>query len=238
MGVITFNGLSSKDFGIEVELFPTYQTPRKIYDVIHIPGRNGDLHIDTGAYENVNRTYEIAIGSYDGDYTEMANKVSEWLHSASGYSRLEDSYEPGYYRLAVYEEEMELSNIYNHGGRTYINFNCKPQRFLKLGDRPIKFTAAGNLRNPTRFESLPIITIKGTGSGVLRVDDYTITISSIDSYLTIDSELQDAYKGAVNKNSSISSLSNGFPILKPGLTEISYSGGITEVEVIPKWWTL
>lgn len=237
MGVIIFNGLSSKDFDIEVELFPTYQTPRKDYDVVHIPGRNGDLYIDKGSYQNVDRKYEIAVGSFEKSYTEMANKLSEWLHSASGYSRLEDSYEPGYYRLAVYEEEMELSNIYNQGGRTYITFNCKPQRFLKLGDRPVKFTAVGNLRNPTRFNSLPIITIKGTGEGVLRVGDYTVTISSIDSYLTVDSELQDAYKGAVNKNSSIT-LSSGFPILKPGLTEISYSGGITEVEVIPKWWTL
>ena len=57
------------------------------------------------------------------------------------------------------------------------------------------------------------------------------------AYKTIDSELQDAYKGTTNCNSLVT-LSNGFPKLIKGENEISFSGGITSVEVIPKWWTL
>jgi phage-related protein len=40
-----------------------------------------------------------------------------------------------------------------------------------------------------------------------------------------------------NRNSTIT-LNNGFPKLVPGENNISFSGGITSVEVIPKWWTL
>ena len=244
MGVIIFNGISSKDFLIEVEHFPGYETPQRDYEVVHVPGKNGDVFIDKGSYQNVSRTYEIAIGSYVRDYTDMANSVSEWLHSASGYARLEDSYEPEYYRLAIYEETLELTNIFNQAGRATISFNCKPQRFLKLGEKPVKITkndvAASSgisLRNPTRFTALPIVTVKGSGAGVLRIGDYSVSISSIGTTIVIDSEIQDAYYQTENKNSVVT-LSKGFPKLGPGHTEVSFSGGITEVEVIPKWWTL
>lgn len=115
--------------------------------------------------------------------------------------------------------------------------NAKPQRFLKSGDIPVIVRTTSKLRNPTGFKSLPIIKVNGSGKGNLRIGDYVITISNISSYLTIDSELQDAYKGTTNCNSLVT-LSNGFPKLIKGENEISFSGGITSVEVIPKWWTL
>lgn len=167
----------------------------------------------------------------------MANFISEWLNSASGYAKLEDSYEPEYYRLAAYKSGGTIENILQHAGRITVAFDCKPQRFLKSGDIPVIVRATSKLRNPTGFKSLPIIKVNGSGKGNLRVGDYLITISNISPYLTIDSELQDAYKGTTNCNSRIT-LSNGFPKLIKGENEISFSGGITSVEVIPKWWTL
>lgn len=237
MGVILFNGVSSEDYHIQVEHPPGYETPERDYEIIHVPGRSGDVVIDKGSYKNVDRKYEIAIGSYDRDFTSQANMISEWLHSASGYARLEDSYEPEYYRMAVYIETTSIENILSHAGRATVIFNCKPQRYLKSGDVPVVFNRAGALRNPTGFSALPVVTVKGSGSGVLRIGGYTVAISSIDSSVTLNSEVQDAYSGVQNRNSTIT-LSNGFPKLVPGDNEISFSGGITAVEVIPKWWTL
>ncbi len=237
MGIVIFNGISSREYDIQVEHPPGYETPEKDYDITHVPGRNGDIVIDNGSYQNVSRTYQIAVGSLQKNFTTMANYISEWLHSTSGYARLEDSYEPDYYRLAYYEESGNIENILEHAGRATIAFNCKPQRFLKSGDQTFTFTGKGVLRNPTRFESLPIINVKGSGSGALQIGSYTVTISAINTSITIDSEIQDAYSGTINRNSLVT-LSNGFPKLTAGENTISYSGGITSVEVIPKWWTL
>lgn len=238
MGVIIFNGLSSKDYGIEVEHPPKYEIPERDYEVTHIPGRNGDIIIDKGSYKNVARKYDIAVGSMEDDkFTELVNRIPEWLHSVSGYAYLEDSYEPDYYRLAMCINSIEVENILHQAGRTTIEFTCKPQRFLKTGNNIIRFASSGTLRNPTNFDALPLIKIYGSGSGVLRIGNYTITISNIDSYITIDSEIQDAYKLTLNKNSSIV-LSNGFPVLTKGNNSISFTGGITSLEVTPKWWTL
>lgn len=237
MGVIIFNGISSMDYHIQVEHPPSYEIPSKDYDITHVPGRNGDIFIDKGSYQNVGRSYEIAVGSLEMDFTKLANGISEWLHSASGYGRLEDSYEPDYYRLAVYEESVTIENILQHAGRVTVSFNCKPQRFLKSGEQSAVFTGVGQLFNPTGFQSLPIINVYGNGGGILGVGGYKVIISAIGSSITIDSEMQDVYSGTMNRNSSVT-LSKGFPKLVPGNNEISFSGGITSVEVIPKWWTL
>lgn len=238
MGVILFNGKCSADYDILIEHSPNYEFPQKDYEIIHVPGKNGDIVIDKGSYKNINRSYDIAIGSLDKEFILLANKISEWLNSASGYARLEDSYEPEYYRLAVYEESGTIENILGHAGRITINFNCKPQRFLKSGDESIEVSSGTKLYNQTGFTALPIITVKGNGDGVLRIGNYIATITSIESSITIDSERGDIYKGTANLNSRVTLKDKKFPKLISGDNEISFSGGITSVEVIPKWWTL
>lgn len=237
MGEIIYNGQSSRDFGLEVETFPAHTSPKRTYEKVHIPGRNGDLIIDSGCWENGTRIYEVSVGSLERDYYRMANDASEWLRSSYTYARLEDSYEPEYYRMAVFLEEFSLSNLYNQGGKASISFDCKPQRFLKIGDEAITITTQTKIQNPTAFSSLPIIHIYGTGSGSLAVGTYHVDITDIDSHIILDSELQDAYFDTENKNSVIK-IPDGFPKLDVGSTTIGFSGGISRVEVIPKWFTL
>lgn len=237
MGEIIFNGRSSRDVGLEVETFPAYQSPKRTYEKIHVPGRNGDLIIDSGCWENTVREYTISAGSLEEDYTVMMNRILEWLRSTTTYARLEDTYEPDYYRMAVFLEEFAITNLYNQGGKATISFDCKPQRFLKIGDKSVTITKQTTFHNPTGFSSLPILHVYGTGKGALQVGTYSIDITDIGSHIIIDSELQDAYYGTVNKN-SVLKIPNGFPKLEVGSTTIGFSGGVQKVEVIPKWYTL
>lgn len=237
MGIVLFNGISSMDYGIVVEHPPGYQTPARDYEAVHIPGRNGDLMIDGGSYQNAVRSYELAVGNLGRNFADMANAVSEWLNAPSGYARLEDSYEPEYYRMAVYQNEMDIENILFHAGRVTVEFNCKPQRFLKTGETALELSAATTLRNPTGFTALPLLTVYGSGSGTLSVGAYSVRISNIGGSLYIDSDIQDAYAGSVNRNADVT-MSDGFPRLSPGETVVSWTGGVTRVGVVPRWWTL
>ena len=196
--------------------------------------------IDKGSFKNVSRSYTVSFAKEGKeDFTELANALAEWLNSASGYARLEDSYEPDYFRLACYQKTVEITNAYQMAGSAAIEFNCKPQRFLKSGER---LTQIGNkkkiLKNPTEHSSLPIIKIYGESEGEIHIGENIITVLSIDGYLTIDSELMEVYKDDTNCNSNIKFSMNSFPKLKPGMNEIYFSGGITHLEVIPKWWTI
>ena len=234
MGVIIFNNKSSADCRIQVAHPPGYAYPERDYTITHIPGRNGDIIQDNGCYKNVERTYEVSFDAPNEDFATYANAVSAWLHSTTGYARLEDSYEPNYYRMATYQESNIFENLYNKAGTATIVFECKPQRFLKTGDNTIAIQNSLTIMNPTGFEAYPLFKVTGT-SGVLTVNGNSIAISSIDGFVMLDRELQDAYKENINKNSTVSGT---FPVLKPGSNTISWTGGISSVTMKPRWWTI
>ena len=264
MGVIIFNGISSRDFHIQVEHPPGYTFPERDYDVYHVPGKNGDVLVDKGSFKNYDMPYDISIGSFSKNFDELMANISAWLLSSPGYARLEDSYSPDFYRMAMYVGPMNMENLFNQAGRGQVIFNCQPQKYLKLGDKVVRFTKAGTLRNPTIHTAKPIITVRGSGAGVLKVGDCEISISSIgeldhlqdskadnildssnraiDSSLsasiTINSEIEDIYSGSTNRNGVVSLPNRTYPKLYAGGTSISFSGGITAVEVIPRWWTV
>lgn len=234
MGVIIFNNKSSADCRIQVAHPPGYAYPERDYTVTHIPGRNGDIIQDNGCYKNVERTYEVSFDALNEDFATYANVVSAWLHSTTGYARLEDSYEPNYYRMATYQESNIFENLYNQAGTATIVFECKPQRFLKTGDNTITIQNSLTIMNPTGFEAYPLFKVTGT-SGVLTVNGNSITFSSINDFVMLDCELQDAYKDNINKNSTISGT---FPVLKTGSNTISWTGNISSVTMKPRWWTI
>lgn len=176
MGVITFNGVTSTSVGVQVAHPPMYVYPEKDSEAVHVPGRNGDIIIDKDSYKNVPREYEITV--YDVDhpdwtYSQRMAKLSKWLHSATGYAKLSDTYDEGYFRKARYvEEAQEFENYIDQGGVGTITFDCRPERFLDSGAETTTITKAvsgvttGVFINPTDYWSSPYIKIYGTtGSG-------------------------------------------------------------------------
>lgn len=176
MGVITFNGVTSTSVGIQVAHPPMYVYPEKDSEAVHVPGRNGDIIIDKESYKNVPREYEITV--YDVDhpewtYSQRMAKLSKWLHSATGYAKLSDTYDAGYFRKARYvEEAQEFENFVNQGGVGTITFDCRPERFLDSGAETITINKAASgdtieqIYNPTDEFSTPYIKIYGTtGTG-------------------------------------------------------------------------
>ena len=161
--------------------------------------------------------------------------VREWLQTATGYQRLEDSYDPEFYRLAYFSGPAEIENIMNQYGRMTISFMCKPQRWRKDGETPLLLTASQTIYNEL-FPALPLIKINGTGAGNLYVGGYTVEILSLDEYVMLDSDTQNAYKGTLNKNSTISAPE--FPVLQSGDNVVDWDGNITSIEITPRWWTV
>ena len=236
MGIVVFNGISSQDLHIQVQTEPSYDFPEKDYEVTHVPGRNGDIVIDQGSWQNVSRKYNLAMDAGKISYTEVASKLVQWLHSASGYARLEDSYEPDFYRMAMYKDSGSISNIFNKAGQIEVEFTCKPQRYFKSGEAADIFVASSEYRNPTDFPAKPLIKIHGSGSGIVGIGTYTVTINDIIDGMIVDSEQQDTYKDQMNCNSKVSITE--YPKLVSGNNAISISGRVTSIEIIPRWWTL
>lgn len=239
MGNVVFNGISSKDIGLEVETFPEYEAPQKILDVISVPGRNGDLVIDTGTYKNVPRTYKVSIATFDKiSYSQKMAQIAEWLYSANGYARLEDSYDEDFYRLAYYGDQTTFENIFDQGGKATLKFICKPYRYLKSGEFPILFSTPGKIQNRTRNPAFPLLKIVTDNTvGTVSIGNYSFEISEgAGTHINVDCDIQDAYYGAESKNNYINLNGGDYPRIDPGEQVISFTGGVQSVEVIPRWW--
>ena len=124
MGVIWFDGVSSQELSILVEHPPSYEYPKKDLEIVHVPGRNGDVVLDKGSWQNVDRSYEIAAVGPEETFAAISARISKWLHSPAGYARLEDTYEPEYFRMAFYQESNTIKNLLTCAGRVTIKFNC------------------------------------------------------------------------------------------------------------------
>lgn len=234
--MISWAGKTSDTLCVIVEHYPIRVLPERVQTATEIAGRNGALLMVDGNWQNYEQEYEVYISAEKRGLVRAARAVAEWLTAPVGYQRLEDSYEPDVYRMAFYEGGQDIESILNRFGRATISFNCKPQRFLKSGEATKSFTAAGSLTNITKFDALPMITVYGSGAGTVTVGGITVTLSAIDEYTVLDCELMDAYKGSVNKNPTVTATE--FPKLVPGVNTISFSGGVTSLEIMPRWWTI
>lgn len=231
---LIFNGRRSSDFGLYISGSGVFNAPERDVEVVEIAGRNGNLILDNGRFRNITVTYPAFISK---KFPQMAAAARDWLCGWFGYFRLEDTYYPEFYRRARFSGPLDFETRWmNTGAETNIVFDCKPQRFLKSGEHPIQISAATTLRNPTSQTALPLLKIYGSGDGQLAVNGASVAIKNIDEYILLDCDLQDAYKGSKNLNSLVSL--EDFPVLPAGSSEISFSGGITKIELTPRWWTI
>lgn len=231
--MITWHGVPSTEAPVVVEHPPGRVVPKRRMEIIDVPGRNGPVIISEDAFESVPQVYEVHIPPGVPDLALAIRGVIDWM-CYPGYNRLEDSYEPEVYRIAFFEGDTEIENILNKAGKAEIEFTCKPERWLKIGEVPVVMTATTTLTNPTARTAKPLITVKGSGAGVLKVGAYTLNLTDCNG-IVLDCDYEDAYRNGVNMNNTVT---GDFPKLPAGSTNITWSGGITGLTVVPRWWTL
>lgn len=234
MNFFVYDGKNSQDLGLLISGEKTYNSPSRDVTTVSIPGRSGDLIIDNGRYNNIEVSYTV---SFRKDVPEKTRALKAWLLSSAGYRRLEDTYQPEYFRLAAISNATAFEISINRYGTAELIFNCNPFLFSKGGEQTVSIPASGGrIYNPEYFESQPIITVYGNGNGVLSVNNINYNLSDIDGYVTINSDVGLVYKGTENKNSTVNFIE--FPTLQVGENIIDWTGGITKVEIIPRWCTL
>ena len=133
---IYINGVSSDTVGLVVENYPARVIPRRKYSINEIPGRNGDIFIDEGTFENYTQVYDVYISdSVTGDGLNKAlNKITAWLYPAmTQYATLKDDYDTTIYRKAFFPGGGDISNYFDKQGRGTLEFICQPQRFSISG---------------------------------------------------------------------------------------------------------
>lgn len=233
--VFKFDNILSSDYDVYVLDAKLNITPSRDFITEPIPGRNGEMHIDNGRYNNIEIPYTCAI--VEGADISF-DTLSAALLSKAGYCRLEDSIHPEYYRMAIYLGAVEPTMFARRNKSIFeLRFNCKPQKYLKSGEKEISVTGTTAVHNPTLFAAKPLI--KVTGTGTISMGGKVITVSTNPGNMIIDCDAEDAYSSVTkaNYNSYITLTAHKFPTIPSGDSNIAVSGGLTAV-VIPRWWTI
>ena len=229
------DGVDARSIGIQLQTPIKFSEAVPIIEAETIPGRNGDLIWDTGSYEN--RSGSASCFCLQNDVEKAISSAGRFLMAKKGYRRLETSDDPDHYWMARVKNSPQIAMRVRKLAPFDIDFDCKPQRFLKDGENSILVTSNGfALLNQYGQTALPLITLYGKGSGWFRVGKVAINVHSIDGTLYLDSETQNAYNNNGNQNMNITA--PVFPVLEDGESSIGWGGGIERIEIIPRWWEL
>lgn len=174
---LSFGGVNSADYGIYITGEAVFNAPKRAVEMVTVPGRNGDVAIDQGRWENIEVTYPA--GTFGMSGSEFATAISDFRNaivSQIGYQRLTDTYHPNEYRMAIYTAGLEVEAVANTtAGEFELKFQCKPQRWLANGATPITVTDGQALNNPTPYNAEPLLAVEGHGT--ISFNGYEINLT-------------------------------------------------------------
>lgn len=226
-----FNDFDSRDYGILIQEEPTIIKPTRRFETLKIDGRDGYLlYADEETYDSFTLTIECTV--------ENANEIDEICRVFNGYGKLILSNNLDRYYNAFIANQIDFARVYRQWKTFAIVFECQPYAYeIKNSTLTYTFTStnrAATINNPTNATSKPIITFYGDGETVVGINGTTMTLT-IDEYITLDFDLEDATKGNLNRNNCVVGEYTKF---KTGLNTISVGAEVTKIEVTPnfRWY--
>lgn len=229
------NKNSSTDFGIFIEKRPNINSPKRRISYIEVPGRDSSLRYDEGTYEDVTIAVDCTI---KGDnLMERLDSIKTWLYSA-GESDLVFSFQPDKKYRAQVVNSIDFKQVFKICSRFVIIFSCRPFKYWVNNTVITINTGAGTtIVNQGSVASRPVIKVYCSGSGKFKINNAEVVLSNISvPFLTLDSELEEAYylENGEMKNAN-NFMSGEFPVLSAGNNTVTFSGGVTKLEITPNW---
>lgn len=217
MSYFIFKDISSDSFrNIIIESLPPIVKPPKRYELIEIDGRSETV-IEVLGYKAYEKT--IPLGFTNGDVYE----IMDWL---DGEGSLILSNEPDKYYKAFVLEQIDYEKVLRFR-KASVTFLVQPYKYSADEEE----TTSRILINQGNVECLPLMTIYGSGKVGILVNGVKQCEITVDGYVTLDGEEEEAYKDNLN-NRRNRVMSGKFPVLQPGENELSFTGNVTNVKTL------
>lgn len=226
MNYIIWNNKDSRDVkGLLISELPPITKPNMRVKETVIDGVDGSLIEELG-YESYDKT--VAIGLKIG---ADLDKVMEFF---TGNGEVVFSNEPDKYYIARIIKGIDYARMLRFRVAT-VTFRVQPFKYNRV-EVPRQATsdrASMIVENIGNHTAKPIITIKGTGTVELTVNNNkicTYTFPSGENIVTLDSEKQDAYWNNIS-NLRNRTMYGDFPVFAKGNNTIAWSGDVESVEI-------
>ena len=224
MNYIIFKEKDSRDIkGLLISELPPITKPNMRVKETVIDGVDGSLIEELG-YESYDKT--ILIGLRIG---ADVDKITEFF---TGNGEVVFSNEPDKYYIGRIIKNIDYARLLRYKVAT-VTFRVQPFKYNRV-EVPRQATTdrtsmiVENLGNHT---SKPLITIQGSGTVYLKLDNVDIcnyTFPEGESSVVLDSEKQDAYLGDTLKNRN---MKGDFPIFQKGSNTLSWSGDVQSIKI-------
>ena len=224
---IILNGTSSQTIpGLLIQNLPPISKPKQRVEIEEIDGRDGDIvtYLGYGAYD---KEFKIGLfGSYDVD------EIISYFNSEGTviFSNEEDKY----YNYQIIEQ-IDFDKLLRFKEAT-VKMHVQPFKYSAEDNQKV-FSVDSNttnisIRNSGNIYSRPVLTITGSGSIDLYLNDIQLFVINMESYtsITIDTNNMNAYNGNTLLNRNVTGSYDNFK-LNIGNNTISWSGAITQIEI-------
>ena len=217
MSYFIFKDISSENFNnLIVENLPPISSPPQRYDIQEIDGSSKVIITELG-YKAYEKTIKLGFKNHD------TYNVESWL---KGKGKLILSNELDKYYNAFVLEQIDYEQVLSFKKST-VTFLVQPYKHA-TGEEE---TESRVLINQGNTECLPLMTIYGSGSVGVLVNGIKQCDITIDGYVTLDGEEEEAYKDNLdNRRNRV--MIGKFPVFKPGENELSFTGNVTNVKTL------
>lgn len=224
---IILNGVSSLTIsGLLIQNLPPISKPRQRVEIEEIDGRDGDIvtYLGYGAYD---KEFKIGLfGSYDVD------EIISYFNSKGTviFSNEEDKY----YNYQIIEQ-IDFDKLLRYKEAT-VKMHVQPFKYSAEDNQKVfsvdSTTTSISIRNNGNIYSRPVLTITGSGSIDLYLNNIQLFVINMESYtsITIDTNNMNAYNGNTLLNRNVTGSYDNFK-LNVGKNTISWTGNITQIEI-------
>lgn len=225
MNYISFRGVRTDSIGLYVVRMPAHKKAKQRHTEYEIPGRNGAVSILDG-YSPFDIQCQVIM---QGGASSMRQVINAWADGAGDLFTSDDTtkvWKASVLREVQYSRKLIGDTFHD---TATITWRCQP--IMRERTPTVQtFTASGTLINTGNVEAHPTIIVKGTGTCTIKIGTETIVLEGVTADVTIDCDA-----GYVYTASGAVAMKGEFPVLPLGNTSVSFSGGVTSLQITPNW---
>ena len=223
-----WNGVDCRTYGIHVTEQPPITIPLERSTQTNVPGRPGSLTQLEG--DDVYDDMILTAICFISDPAQIP-AIAAWL---KGKGTVTFANRTGGYYNARIANQIPFEKVLrgNPHCSFAVNFRCYPFWYQENVSDVTITTSGDTITNPGSVYSEPLITVYGSGNITLMVGTTIVELTNVSSSIVLDCALKEAYKGTTLMNDH---MSGDFPVLKPGLNAVSWSGNVTRIVIKPNW---
>ena len=223
-----WNGVDCRTKGIHVSELPPITIPLERSKQTNVPGRPGSLTQLEG--DDVYDDMILTATCFIADPAQIP-AIAAWLKgkgTVTFANRIGGHYNARIANQIPFEKVLRGNPHCSFA----VNFRCYPFWYQENVSDVTITTSGDTITNPGSVYSEPLITVYGSGNITLMVGTTIVELTNVSSSIVLDCALKEAYKGTTLMNDH---MSGDFPVLKPGLNAISWSGNVTRIVIKPNW---